>query len=135
MISVLDSSQLLPEGRARDALYAFAHTMLEADRLEQAVQAFRVLVRFAPTDERAWLGLGACHERLEQEDVAEELYGAGSIVACPPSARCLLALARLARRRGDTQTALEHIEAASEITAGGEERELSALVEYERRQS
>ena len=135
MIASLDPSLVLPEGCARDALYAFAHTMLETDRMEQAVQAFRVLVRFAPTDERAWLGLGACHEKLEQDDVASELYGAGAMVASPPSARCHLALARLARRRGDMLEAVEYIDAAGELASELDDRELSALVDYERRQS
>jgi hypothetical protein len=122
------------EGRPREALYAFAYTMLESQRLAEAVSAFRVLVRFAPTDERAWLGLGACHELLDQPEVAVELYGAGAVIAMPPSARCHLALARVARASGEASVALEHVELAATLVAAGE-TELSAIVEDERRRT
>jgi hypothetical protein len=122
------------EGRPREAIYAFAYTMLETDRIDEAVSAFRVLVRFAPTDERAWLGLGACHERLDQPDVAAELYGAGAVIASPPSARCHLALARVARASGEPIVAREHLELAATLIEAGE-TELSAIVEDERRRA
>jgi tetratricopeptide (TPR) repeat protein len=99
-------------GPALEALYAIAYSFLDIERIEDAVRAFRVMVRFAPTDERAWLGLGTCHEKLGQEDIAAELYGAGSVVAEPPSARCLIALARLLRVAGDGASALEHVDHA-----------------------
>ncbi len=99
-------------GRTLEALYAVAYTFLENERTEDATKAFRVMVRVAPTDERAWLGLGACHEKLGQEGIASELYGAGSLVTQPKSARCLVALARILRQAGDDVSADEHIEHA-----------------------
>lgn len=120
---------------ARDALYAFAYEMLEREQLLHALQGFRVLVRFAPTDERAWLGLAACHERLDQPDVAAELYGAGAMVAAPPSVRCHLALARIARSRGDSAEAEEHLETARRSADERDDADLQALVEHEWRQS
>lgn len=132
MNAPLDDSMPI-DGRAREAIYSFAHTMLEADRLEPAVKAFRVLVRFAPTDERAWLGLAACHEKLGQDEVAAELYGAGAVVATPPSARCRIALARIARQHGDFTEADEHLEIAASLADAAGDTEVLALVRHERR--
>jgi Flp pilus assembly protein TadD len=121
------------DGRAREALYAFGFAMLESERLDDAVKAFRVFVRFAPTDERAWLGLGACHERLDQPDIAAELYGAGTVTATPPSARCHLALARIMRDQGDRSAAREHVDQAEALL--GNDAELSVILEGERRRA
>ena len=63
-----------------DSLYSVAYAFLEADRIRDATNAFRVMVRFAPLDERAWLGLGECHERVGELEIASELYGAGATV-------------------------------------------------------
>ena len=105
---LFDESPLFT-GRTLEALYAAAYSFLELERTEDAIKAFRVMVRFAPTDERAWLGLGACHEKFGQEDIASELYGVGSLVAEPKSPRCLVALARILRDCGDGASADEHI--------------------------
>lgn len=102
-------------GTEVEALYAVAYSFLDMERLASALHAFRVMVRFAPTDERAWLGLGACHEGFGQEDIALELYGAGSLVSEPPSSRCLIALARVLREGGDHAAACEHVERALTI--------------------
>lgn len=109
-VDVFDPTSL--NGPALEAIYAVAYGFLDIERVDDALRAFRVMVRFAPTDERGWLGLGACHERLGQEDISSELYGAGSVVAEPPSPRCLVALARIAREAGERVAALEHIERA-----------------------
>lgn len=130
----IDISRPTPSPRALEALYAAAFMFLDADRVEDATNAFRVMVRLAPTDERAWLGLGACHERRDEEDIAAELYGAGSLVASPPSPRCLLALARLERARGDGHLADEHVTDAHALAHSLEDAELIELVALERRE-
>ena len=94
-------------GRALEALYGVAYSFLDREQIEEAVRAFRVMVRFAPTDERGWLGLGLCHESIGQTDIASELYGAGSLVSDPRSARCLVALARVLRQSGDDASAAD----------------------------
>jgi Tfp pilus assembly protein PilF len=134
MTTSIDTLRMIPEGRARDAIYAFAFAMLRSEQLDPAVKAFRVLVRFAPTDERAWLGLAACHEKRGEPDVAEELYGAGAIVASPPSARCHLALARIVRARGEGDLAREHLETACGLV-DSDDAELVTLLEHERHSS
>ena len=128
----LNERSVGPSPQALEALYAAAFMFLEVDRVEDATRAFRVMVRFAPTDERAWLGLGACHERREEADIAAELYGAGSVVASPPSPRCLLALARLERTRGAEAVAEEHVDEALAIAELLEDEDLVVLVRAER---
>jgi Flp pilus assembly protein TadD len=123
-----NSGSSLPanQPRAIEAIYAIGHALLEQHRAHEAVKVFRVMMRLAPTDERAWLGLGMCHEELDQIDIASELYGVGSMVAQPPSARCLSALARTQRLLGNGQVAddyyAESLSVAEEqgIDLGGE---------------
>ncbi|MBX3190318.1 MAG: hypothetical protein KF819_25185 [Labilithrix sp.] len=114
--------------RALEGLYAVAHALFEDGRLLEATRAFRVMIRLAPTDERAWLGLGACHERRDEDDVARELYGAGSLVAEPRSVRCLVALARVVRRAGDDDAARSHLEDALAIAESLGDEVLERLV-------
>lgn len=93
--------------RAIEAIYAIGHALLEQQRALEAVSVFRVMLRLVPTDERAWLGLASCHEEMDDLSIAAELYGAGYATAEPPSASCLVALARLTRITGDTVMASE----------------------------
>lgn len=80
-----------------EALYAGAMWMVERERPLDAAHFFRAMLLHSPTDERGWLGLGQCHEQLEQDAEAEELYIAAT-VAAERKVRCLVALARLYRR-------------------------------------
>src|SRR5437879_2546565 len=82
---------------AVEALYATAFRLLGDDRFSDAACVFRAMLKAAPTDERAWLGLGACHEKIGQDRLVLELYGAGSVAAMP-SVRLNLARARVLRR-------------------------------------
>jgi hypothetical protein len=119
-----------------EAIYATAHWLLSRERIAEAAKVFRVMLRVAPHDERGWLGLGECHERVDQPRIAAELYGAGSVVAATQrsiSVRCLLARARALRRiggRADVDSILDVAESAA--LAQGDE-ELVALVACERR--
>jgi hypothetical protein len=122
---------------AIDAIYATGHWLLGRDRTAEAAKLFRTMILAAPRDERGWLGLGECHERIRQPRIAAELYGAGSVVAGPtesiPSVRCLLARARALvalDRESDAAQAVH--EAAQAAEAEGNE-ELEALVASERR--
>ena len=116
-----------------EAIYAAAHWLLSHDRVADAAGAFRILLRVAPRDERGWLGLGECHERISQPFIALELYGAGTVVACDSraaSVRCLLARARLLSKMGrDAEGALDAADAAAEKVGDGD---LIALVRRER---
>lgn len=94
--------------RAIEAIYSIGHTLLEQQRAAEAAKVFRVMLRLVPVDERGWLGLGACHEELDELDIASELYGTGWTVAQPPSARCLYALSRIVGLLGDRASADEY---------------------------
>ncbi len=59
---------------AFEAFYAAGHWLYSQRRFEDAVTVFRAVIRLAPSDERGWLALGACHEALDRHDVALELY-------------------------------------------------------------
>jgi hypothetical protein len=97
------------------------------------------MLRAAPRDERGWLGLGQCHERIEQPRVAAELYGAGSVIAGGPrsvSVRCLVARARvlaLLGREEDVETTLLLAEKAAAEAA--DEGLVSLVVRERARQS
>lgn len=110
---------------ACNALYAAGHHMLERDRLDDAAILFRTMLLADAEDERGWLALGECHERLEQDAMAEELYSAGAQIA-RSKLRCLVAVSRLFRKQGDAR-ADEALEAASELAATDDEEELLEL--------
>ena len=112
---------------ACNALYAAGHHMLERDRVDDAAVLFRTMLLADAEDERGWLALGACHERLEQAAMAEELYSAGAQIA-RTRVRCLLAVSRLFRKLDD-ERAEEAFEAATDLAATDDEEE---LVELER---
>lgn len=120
-----------------EAIYATAHWLLTRERFADAAKVFRVMLQVAPRDERAWLGLGECHERVEQPRIAAELYGAGSVIAGDGahtlSIRCLLARARMMSklgRGGEIERTLDTAEqAAAELGDG----QLIELVVMERR--
>jgi hypothetical protein len=121
-----------------EAIYATAHWLLARERAADAAKVFRVLLRVAPRDERGWLGLGECHERIDQMRVAAELYGAGSVIAGGVgsiSVRCLLARARTLSKLGRSADIDWILDTAEHAAAAQENEELVALVAAERRRS
>jgi Flp pilus assembly protein TadD len=105
-----------------ESLYALAFSKLGQHSYCDAACLLRLMLHLAPTDERAWLGLGLCHERLGQLEVASQLYASG-VLAANPSGRCALACARLLGRRGlddDATRLYEHAVTAFELR--GEEQ-------------
>lgn len=122
-----------PNDPTVEAIYAAGHWLLSRERIADAAEVFRVMLRAAPRDERAWLGLGECHERISQPLIALELYGAGSVVAGQATARsvrCFLARARLLSKVGrDAEGALDAADAAAEQSG---DDDLMALARRER---
>jgi hypothetical protein len=114
--------------RAVHALYATAHWLHLQERTSDAACVFRAMVCVAPEDERGWLGLGTCHEALEQPGVALAIYESGGVVAC--GARCEIARSRLLRRLGRADEADGALSNAADLAADTETME---LVESERR--
>lgn len=115
---------------AVEALYATAHWLLASSRYADAARVFRVMAHHWPEDERAWLGLGTCHERIGQNGIAAEMYRTGTTVsACP--VRCSLALARALRALGRDDEASDAFVHAGELAADYGDEMLVALVAAE----
>jgi hypothetical protein len=119
-----------------EAVYATAHWLLARERVADAAKVFRVLLQIAPRDERGWLGLGDCHERIQQLRIAAELYGAGSVIAGGArsvSVRCLLARARTMAKLGRTADIDWILDTAERAAAEQADEQLVDLVARERR--
>ena len=94
------------------------------------------MLQIAPRDERGWLGLGECHERIEQPRIAAELYGAGSVIAAKPgsvSVRCLLARARTMSKLGRSRDVEWTLDTAERAATDQGDSQLVELVAAERR--
>jgi hypothetical protein len=123
-----------PIDRARgvEALYSTAHWLLSEDRPADASCVLRAMALVAPTDERSWLALGACHEALGQSETALQMYGTGRVLA-RPSVRCDLARARILRRAGRDHEADLALESATEAAEAADDEALLELVSTEGR--
>jgi hypothetical protein len=122
--------------RAIEAIYATAHWLLAREHARDAAKVFRFMLQLAPRDERGWLGLGECHERIDQPRVAAELYGAGSVIAAPPgrvSVRCLIARARTMAKLGRSGDVEWTLNAAERAAAEQADEQLVDFVAAERR--
>jgi hypothetical protein len=118
--------------RGVEALYATAHWLLSEERPADASCLLRAMALVAPTDERSWLALGACHEALGQPEVALQMYGTGRVLA-RPSVRCDLARARVLRREGRDHEADLAVESATEAAEAANDGALLELVLTERK--
>lgn len=116
---------------AIESLYAAGHWLFEQQRYADAASIFRTMALAAPSDERAWLALGACHERIGQTSVAEALYRSGVALAKAP-VRCALARARLLKTLGRDDDAEAALERAAAIADGANDEDAAALVLAER---
>jgi hypothetical protein len=119
-----------------EAIYATAHWLLARERPADAAKVFRVMLQVAPRDERGWLGLGECHERIDQVRIAAELYGAGSVIAGGArsvSVRCLLARARMMSRLGRCEEIEWILDTAEQAALEQADDQLIDLVACERR--
>jgi Flp pilus assembly protein TadD len=120
--------------RAADGLYACGHALFSEERFHEAASVFRALAAALPEDERGWLGLGACHERVGQPEIAAQMYETGAALV-PGSTRVHLALARALRALGkddDADLALDRAESAADAS---DDPTMAALVAAERRAS
>jgi tetratricopeptide (TPR) repeat protein len=126
-----ETSAAPSETHAVEAIYATGHWLLSKERHGDAAKVFRVMLHAAPTDERAWLALGECHERIGQHRIALELYGTGSVLAAT-AVRCHVARARvlhLLERDVEAEAALE---TAEKLAAARDDESLVTLVAGER---
>jgi Tfp pilus assembly protein PilF len=119
-------------GPSREALYALAFKKLGQESFHDASALLRLMLHLAPKDERAWLGLGVCHEKLGQLRTAGEIYAAGC-AAAKPSGRCALACARVLDRQGRSDSADNLYELAIEAFESVNQDELARLARAEQR--
>jgi hypothetical protein len=115
---------------ALEILYATGHWLLTTGRPTDASRVFRLMTLTKPDDERGWLALGSCHEALEQQPIALEMYRIGMIAAAP-AVRCAVARARAFRALDADTEATEAFELAAELAAAAGEMELARLAERE----
>ena len=115
-----------------EKLYSVGFWLHARERYADAALAFRTMLRTAPTDERGWLALGACHEKIEQPRVALQLYGWGARVA-HDATRCHLARARLFAQLDRLSEAADAAEAALRVAEETGDDDLVALVRAERK--
>lgn len=125
---------MMTEDRVIEAFYCLGHWLLEHGRPRDAVHVFRTMLARAPGDERSWLGLGRCHELVEQENVAVELYALGTGTAIS-SFRCPLAHARLLRSRGNEDDADMSFDLAENRALLQDESTIAMAIAAERRAS
>lgn len=90
--------------RGVEALYRTAHHLLTTGDPRRSASLFRTMITVAPEDERGWLGLGVCHEHVDQDELAAEIYKSASIVL-KTAARCELACSRVLHRLGENDDA------------------------------
>jgi tetratricopeptide (TPR) repeat protein len=110
-----------------EAIYAAGHWLLSRERFADAAKVFRVMLHAAPADERSWLALGECHERIGQHRIALELYGTGAVLA-GAAVRCHLARARALRVLDRDDEADAAMEKAEQVAAERDDEELITLV-------
>ena len=121
------------DAAALDALYTTGHWLINQSRQNDAIRVFHAMIVCAPTDERGWLALGFCHEELDHLEVAYSLYEAGRNAAAP-STRCEIARARVAKRLGEREHALDAYACAIDLADDAGDNELLDLASRERNQ-
>jgi hypothetical protein len=118
---------------AIESLYATGKWFLDQGDPLKAVDIFRVLVLVASSDERGWLGIGACHDALGQQAVALDLYTLGAEAS--KSARCHIARARLFKALSRDEDADAALDAAEMALASIVDADAEELLLHERRLS
>src|SRR5882762_2246050 len=121
-----------PQQQAVETLYTTGFALHAQERYRDAAQVFQIMLRAAPTDERGWLALADCHEKLGQHYIALELFSAGT-VAAEPAPRCMLSRFRLLHDLNRLQEADQAYDAALEMAAAAEDDDLTKLIQNERR--
>src|SRR5690242_11246184 len=117
---------------AVEILYSTGFQLHAQERYRDAAQVFQVMLQAAPTDERGWLALADCHEKLGQRYIALELISAATIAA-QPAPRCMVSRFRLLYDLDRAQEAEEAYDAALELADGANDEELIRLIQKERR--
>ncbi len=116
--------------KAIDAIYAAGHFLFTNDRVLEALDLFRTMMLAAPTDERGWLGLGACHEMLGEDDRALDIYRIARR-AISRHTRIEIAMARSFKARGEHGDAADAYARAAQCAEAENRNDLLAVIEQE----
>jgi len=128
----LPHQDALAEQRAIEALYQRGFLLHAEERYRDAAAVFGAMMQASPTDERSWLALGDCHEKLGQFQIALELYSAGSIAA-DPAPRCQLSRFRTLYDMNRVSDAQHAYDRAMQLATLLEDEALVSIIENERR--
>lgn len=115
---------------------ALAQTLEEADALlaesrwSEAATAYQAVVADSPDDSAAWFGLGQANRQLAEYEAAEVAYLKAQENGFQPLLRFHYQLARVYMLMGETDKALEQIEAIGN-TGGISNQVLLAVAEFE----
>lgn len=115
-----------------DALYCLGYWLLDQQRYEDAKHVFRSMLLVAPTDDRGWLALGACHEASQELDKAARLYALAR-QACTTSIRSVVALGRILRKLDRDAEADEVYAEAAELVSDTDDMDLAVTIRTEAR--
>src|SRR5260221_6034717 len=132
MNALIGTNGRRPQQQAVDILYTTGFELHAQERYRDAAQVFQIMLQAAPTDERGWMALADCHEKLGQRYIALELFSAGTIAA-EPAPRCMLSRFRILYDLNRSQEADEAYDAALELAAPADDDELTNLIQNERR--
>jgi len=132
MNALIGTNGRRPQQQAVDILYTTGFELHAQERYRDAAQVFQIMLQAAPTDERGWMALADCHEKLGQRYIALELFSAGTIAA-EPAPRCMLSRFRILYDLNRSQEADEAYDAALELAAAADDDDLTNLIQNERR--
>jgi len=118
--------------QAVEILYSTGFQLHAQERYGDAAQVFQIMLQAAPTDERGWIALADCHEKLGQRHIALELISAGTIAA-EPTPRCMLSRFRLLYDLDRSHEADEAYDAALELAAAADDEGLTKAIQNERK--
>jgi len=110
-----------------EAFYAVGKLLYDQGAIRRAAEIFRYVLSVDARRANAWLALGACHEQLDDLEIAASLYEFGFRVSGhDPELGLLGARARAAV--GDLTEAAELLEAVAELGLDEQQRERLAAV-------
>ena len=114
-----------------EALYAVGHWLVGRERHREAISLFRTMLLVDAADERGWLALATCHERLDEPEKAIALCRLASAACDGKAVRCTVARARLHKALGDDDEASEAYSDAARVAEMVGDHELAAVIALE----
>ena len=132
MNALIGTNARRSQQQAVEILYTTGFELHAQERYRDAAQVFQIMLQAAPTDERGWMALADCHEKLGQRYIALELFSAGTIAA-EPAPRCMLSRFRILYDLNRSQEADEAYDTALELAAAADDDDLTKLIQNERR--